>query len=1017
MADRRSQQPGQRLTRADATGRQARLAAPWTLVLVSASLCSVAACSDDPESAGTGAAAELNPANLLLRSDTRGEDARAGVAFHVDCRAFRKQGAALGDEVPLPWLATVTVVDGPAGPLAVSGADVTLGAAGDYRVACRTLGGELIDGEGALVPVVAGPPASIETRLQVEGVEADTLLGGTPVKAGAEVSITCSGADAHGNPIDSGWSVLAKPEVTLPTANGASTLWQATVAGGYDLVCRVEGSLDSSPARLLVIANVPKHLHTLVDPPQIVAGNAAQLSCEARDAHGNLVLNFPFAIDHSDKLKLQGLYLSSTVAGLHLVRCVPETLDWALFTLHGVNLQVDPAAAAALLVAKIPDKGVYKRKETVKFAPTVRDGYGNIRKDDEVSRTVLTPEKGYKDKGAAGIQFNLDATYELKFQVKTAPNVVLPLKILVDGAPPLLTIDDPGWGTTLDGKPSVTVSGKAGDDGAGIAELLVNGKKGYPDALDQWKVQVAAAHGLTQVIATAKDLGGEISQAVRGFYYSGKYYPTDAATPKGALVDKALQVFLGREFFDDKDHNPSKLDDMATIFEVVAGAALKSNLIPANVNQGDIEVSLSNTKFGPLKVALDPIDGGLKCKFDLNGISTDLQVKAKLSLGPIKTTVKVSGDIQIQAVRLSTQLGVEVVNGFAKTSATQTDVQIDGLKLHVDGIGGLFDFLWNILLDSYKAQMEAQVVSMLEKELPKALQSAFDALAINQSFEVPPAIGKGKPVTVSLVSTVKTMTFSPIGALIQVDASFVASKGVPHSIKGSIGRDGCIGSSPDQFAVDTKQRLQFAVHDDFLNQLLYAMWYGGAFAVEAPLSELTGETTVSGFSLEGATLKLDFLLPPILEACNAADPMAMRLQVGDLFATIRLMFGSDPLDLQTVVMADAGLTLSFAAAANGDATLGVTLAKELSLKVHLQDITKGFQDQKQTFQNMIAGMITKSLSDGSLPLGETTLVPVPATVLDLSATLPGVPAGTALKVALTKLSRFGGYTALDFGLQ
>ncbi len=84
--------------------------------------------------------------------------------------------------------------------------------------------------------------------------------------------------------------------------------------------------------------------------------------------------------------------------------------------------------------------------------------------------------------------------------------------------------------------------------------------------------------------------------------------------------------------------------------------------------------------------------------------------------------------------------------------------------------------------------------------------------------------------------------------------------------------------------------------------------------------------------------------------------------------------------------------------------------------MHLQDITKGFQDQKQTFQNMIAGMIAKSLSDGSLPLGETTVVPVPATVVDLSATLPGVPAGTALKVALTKLSRFGGYTALDFGL-
>lgn len=970
------------------------------------------ACSEAPTDGKIAGKAALDPSTLVLRTDTGGADARAGVPFTVGCRAFEKADGGLGAEVTLPWPTTVTVVDGPAGALAIDGHDVSFGLVGDYRVACRTVGEQLLDAEGALLPVIPGPPASLDTQIASPAGDADVQHGAAAVVAGTPIQVSCIGADAHGNPLTTGWTVGTTPEIVT-----SDLLLQPTLAGTYDVACRIEGSVDATPARLGVIANVPKHLHTLLEPAEIEAGNAAKLGCVALDAYGNQIKDFPFAVDHSDKLALKGLYLSATEAGLHGVRCVPETLAWDLFTLHGNNLLVTPGPPKELLVARIPDKGVYKRKETVKFIATVRDGYGNIRPDDEVAHSVVSPAKGYKDKGDLGIVFNLDGTYELEFHVVKDPNVEKVFKLLVDGAPPLLTIEEPGWGSTLDGKPSVTVKGKAGDDGAGIAELKVNGKKAFPDAIDEWKVQVGAAHGLTKVIATATDIGGEEAKAVRGFYYANKYYPTDAANPKGAMVDKAIQVFLGKDFFDDGDHNKAKVDDMATIIEIVAGGLMSSSLLPSNISQGDIEVTLSNTKFGPLKTSLVPVDGALQTKIELDGISTDLAVKAKLKLGPISTTVKVSGDIKIAKVRLSTRLGIEVVNGFAKTDATQTVVQIDDMKLHVDGIGGLFDFLWNILLDTYKKQMEAQIVGMLESELPKALQGIFDALAINQSFEVPPLVGAGKTVTVSIVSAVKTMTFSPLGAIIEMDASFVASKGVPHTIKGSIGRDGCVGLSPDKFAIDTAQRIQFALHDDLINQLLYALWYGGALQLSVPLAELAGGSNVSGFSLEGATLGLDFLLPPILEACNQPDPMSMRLQVGDLFAKITLMLGSDPLDLHTVILADAGLSLAFSKASNGDGVLTATVAQELGLVLHLQDITKGFEDQKPTFQKLIESMLTKGLTDANSPLGKPTETALPATVIDLSTAVPGLPPGSKLTVGIGKLERAGGYTAVSMSLQ
>lgn len=977
------------------------------------------ACSDagDEGKVGSGIPNETGP--VLLRSDTRGEEARAGIAFTVDCRTFRDDGGVAGTEVALPWPTTLTWVEGPAPPVAIDGHEITLSALGEHRVACRAVGADVVDTQGSLLPVVAGPPKLVQTRLlDPDGAEADAQLGGADVKAGTEIRVRCEGQDAFGHPIAAGWSVSSTPELeVLPGASQAEFRVVPTKATGYDISCRVEGTVDSTPARLQVVANVPKHLYTLLEPSEIEAGNAAKLACVAQDAYGNPIADFPFSVDHSEKLALKGLFLSATEAGLHSVRCVPESLSWDLFTLHAGSLQVVPAAPAELLVARIPDKGVYKRKEKVKFAPTVRDAYGNVRPDDSVVYAVDTPATGFKDKGEFTIQFNVDNTYEVRFTVAAAPAIEKVVKILVDGAPPLLVIDYPGWGSMLDGKPSVVVEGKAGDEGAGIKSLKVNGKNSFPDALNEWKVGLPAAHGLTQVIAEAIDIGEETSRAVRGFYYSGKYYPTDAGSPKAHMVDKAIQVFLGKDFFDDGDHNPSKPNDMATIIEVVAGAALQGSLLPSNLNQGDISVTLSNTKIGPLKANLTPYDGGLGTKFEVGPISTDLKVKAKIKLGPIKTSVSVSGDIKIDAVRLATNLKMHVVNGYAQTEATQTDVQIDGMKLHVDGIAGLFDFLWNMLLKTYQKEIEKQIIGILEGELPKMLQQVFDALAINQSIEIPPSIPGGKTVTISLVSFVKNMVFTTLGATIELDASFVSQKGVPYTVKGSIGRDGCVGTSKDEFVIDTKQRIQLAMHDDLINQMLYALWYGGALQIKAPLADLTGESNFSGFSLDGATLDLDFLLPPILEACNMPDPMKMRLQVGDLFATIQLMLGSDPLDLHNVILADAGLTLALGKDDKGETALMVTLDKELGLLVHLQDITKSWADQKATFQNLITKMLTKALTDGALPLGEPIVLPLPATTIDLSTAVPGLPPGVAMTLALDQLARAGGYTSIVLQLQ
>lgn len=954
-----------------------------------------------------------------LRTDTRGDDAYAGVTFSVDCRTFEAGDPplTLGMELPLPAAATVVMLDGPAAPISIVGTKIALRATGDYTIACKVPSVGLQDAVGAHLEVVPGPASVVETRLQ-RG--ADVAVDNLITKAGPVVTVRCSGTDAWGNAIVDGWHVSAIPAKLSIQTTGAAPTIHAIKAGSWQVLCRNSGSADPSPATLTVTPAPPRHLFTLLEPTEIAAGNAAKLGCVATDVYGNTISGFPFSMDYTDEVKLKGLYVSSTKAGIHTLKCVPETDKWALYEIHAGKLLVRPGPPETLIIGQVPDKPVYKREEKVKFPATVQDAWGNIRPDDPVTVTVLTPTTGWKvleadPKKDKLVRFDDDGTYKLRFQVSLSA-ISKELSILVDGAPPLLTIDDPPWGSTLTGKPSVQIKGKAGDAGSGIKSLTINGKTGYVDGANQYQVQHGAKHGLNTVLALAEDMGGEMSEATRGFYYSGKYYNTDVGKPKGAMVHDAIQIFIGAKLLDDGVHDPNKPDDFSTIMELLIGSQMSSGLIPSNLSQGALEVKLSNTKMGKPTINLIPVQGALDVKMRIEKISTDLKVKAKLKLGPIKTSLSVSGDIKMDAVRISMRLLMAVNNGKASASVVDSSVKIDGMKLSVDGIAGLFNPLFNLLLNGYKSQIEQQLKNALVGELPKMLNGVLSQLSATESFDVPGSAGNAPTVKVTMVSQVSTLAFTPEGALLKVDASFVAAKGTKHTILGAISRDGCIGKSPDKFAIDTKQAMQIALHDDLINQLLYAIWYGGGMTMTIPGSELGGGQAAPGISLENATLDVDLLLPPILEACNMEKPSLVRLQIGDIFSTLRIPFGSDEMALYLAASLDVPAEVVFGKSKNGEAEVKVMPGKSVGMQIELTDISKNFAEQKATFAKLIKDLIAKELAKG-IPDADKLKIALPSTETDLSSLAPGIPVGTKVKVAVKGLQRAGGYSAISAALE
>ncbi len=1004
-------------------------------------LAALAACSDSGSSANSQdarASDGLSPSAWVLETDVAPGEAAAGAVFSVHCRAFlapSEPGGALGAEIDLPGAVTVAVAAGPAGPLSIDATHITLGKLGSYQVQCRLPSLNKLDPTPATLYVVPGPAVAIDTQLLGFYGQPPLEPPPTTVTAGSVLRFGCTAMDALGNLITQGFSLIVSPAQPTPAAG---LVLAATTAGPLAVACASDGLVDKTPVQLQVVADVPRHLFTLLEPATIQAGNAASLSCVADDAYGNGINDFPFALDYPPAVTIKGLYATATKAGSHKIQCVPETLAWDLFTLHPATLQVLPGPPASLTVLPVPKKLVYKQSEKVTFESAVRDGFDNLIPDATVTLAVLSPAAGYTVSNGKTVSASKDGTYKLRFTVDQAPKLQEPFDLIVDGTPPQLTIDYPPWGSTLDGKPSVAVKGTAGDATSGVKSLTLNTKPVYPQqpacqtdkdcgagvcnpetglcTIGTWVAQFGAKHGLNRLRAELTDLGDQVSKATRGFYYAGSYYPVDGSKPDAALVKSGLQVFLGKDFFDDGVHDPAHPDDLATLLEVaIGGLDVNSLLPPGGISSGGIDVQLSNLSFGKPKISLQPVDGGMNMLLQIANLKTDIAVKATQKLGPISVTLKVSGDVTISQLTIDLGLGMEVLNGQVSTKITHNIVSIDSINVGINGIGGLLDPLINLIIGAYKGQIADQFAKAIGDQIPKLLGGLLNQFAINQAIALPSLLPGQPAASIQLVSKLQTLQFTGMGGLVLLDMGFVAQKGTTHAVLGAIARSGCVGTVQDQFAIDKTQRMQLAVHDDVINQLLYAVWYAGALKLDQiDLKQLAGAgASGSPFPLDGATLDLDLFLQPILESCGQSDPSKVRIQVGDVYAQANLPLGN-PLSLGLFASLDLGAQIAMTTTPAGTQQLAVTIDPQIEYQLELFSITKSYEGSKKVFEDLITKLLTDQLSKG-LPGLDKLALDLPS--LDLGGLLPGLPAGAKIGLKIQKLTRAGGYTALDALLQ
>ena len=942
--------------------------------------------------ASVDTAAPKPPAEIAtIETIASPEHVQAGLDVTVTCAALDK------DLEVIEGVAMTTFVSGP-GPYHMHDSSVSFEKVGTYEAVCKTDDGLHEDDTPEQIEVAPG-----------DGVVVETTLSAHEVTAGDKVDVSCEIHDAFGNlNEDASTEIWAKPG----TGWAAFGMTMKTLtAGKYDVACRLKdsGLTDETPEVLVVAPGLPRKILTLLEPDTIEAGGSSKVTCVAVDAYDNPVGAFPMSLKIPEALTLQGLSLTTVVSGNYGVKCVPETDPWELYEIQEAVLHVMPGPPSQLYVQQVPAKPVYKKNDTLELVVQVLDEFMNVIPDAALQPITITPDVGVKVVNPKTFSFKEEGKFIFHLEVVDYPEVSEDLAILVDGQGPVLVIEKPARAATLTGKPAVNIEGHVSDEIAGVTSLTINGAPVAVKADGTFTHIMLATQGMNPVVAEAMDLGGKVSHTTRAFTYSMDWYPIDAATPDVGRVPSGFEVWLGKGFLDDGNHDPAHPDDLATILETFIGNLDLGNLVPSPAaSTGPYKLYLKNLKFDKPTLSLVPFDGGLKTKVTIPNLYVKVELIGKCKVLFVDLCPDVKGSVTAKSIKLDASVLAKSENGAPVVSVAGVDVALDGLDINIDGIlGWLIDWLVDWLVDSFTGQIEKAFEGQIGGMLSGTISDLLTSFALNQAIEIPPLLLGTDPATLQLGTKISLIEFSPEGGLIGMDANIITTKKVAQDPLGSIGRANCLKAKPQVFEVDKSQEIGIALHDDVINQALFSVWFSALLNGQVDPAMLGSMGSLEDYGVSDLQITTLLFGAPLLTSCNPGEQL--KAQVPDAYVEVSLSLAGIPLEMGLFVTIEVEASLVLVEDAT-DKKIGVEIGGISLFNMEIVSITPGWEESIPDLEVLFKEQLLGGLA-GQLEGQQLGAFPIPE--IDLSTLDPSIPPGTMLNLELNDLVREGGYTAIN----
>ena len=572
---------------------------------------------------------------------------------------------------------------------------------------------------------------------------------------------------------------------------------------------------------------------------------------------------------------------------------------------------------------------------------------------------------------------------------------------------PNIQITTPARGATLNGAPSVKVAGKVTSGGGAITSFKITGQTVAVAPDGTFSMQMTPHHGLNVIKAEAVDAIGGAATAVQSYYFSFEWTPIKASDPPASYVEDGLAIWLGQEVIDDGVHDVNNVDDLATVFEIIAASFDLGGLIANPVtHQAGFDINVKGLTHNKPKVSLLSINGGLHMMMVLDNVKIDIQAKCTewFCFGASPTGKVTMSSIVID---MDLMLGLNVATGKVKATAANTKVKINNLDISLDGVlGFLTNWLINFFEGSFTTSLQNTFKDQLATQLPPIVSSALESLAFDSDFSIPPIMGGGDSITVQLRTALSSLDFKTPGGTLGMFATAVTPKKVGHTVLGSIGRAACLSGGTETFGFANVAPLQIALHDDFFNQILFGIYWGGGLAFPVG-PDMLGSVDLTKYGITDLTLDIDFMLAPIVTSCNPTEKL--KIQVGDMHIHAVMTLGGVKLDMDVYVSFEANAGFQIIDKPTG-AELGVAIEDITMIEADVL-----FADPKLIgFKDAVLGLIQEQLVPTFLDsLAGSALGGFPLPAIDLSGASAQIPPGTELELDLKTVARDKGYTLLQ----
>jgi len=442
-----------------------------------------------------------------------------------------------------------------------------------------------------------------------------------------------------------------------------------------------------------------------------------------------------------------------------------------------------------------------------------------------------------------------------------------------------IVLTTPKRASTLFASGAVEVKGQVVSPAGPVQSFKLNGSNLSIDSDGSFETAVSPKPGVNILDLVATDSFDRTDRSISSFLYADELHQVGSDIAL-VLMHNSSRAFLRTDVWDDDD--VEDLDDVAAVAYTFINNLDVGKFIPSPLfakGEGpsllwcEWTVDLSNIDYELSDVDIKTMPGGVI----LSGTFVDLQVYVD-AVAP--WCLDAHGWVYADNIDFTAKMDIWVAAGKLHVEVTYINVEIAGVWVDMEGgAASLFDWLINWFTDSLADMVETELETYLPEEVVPMLVALLNSfLEQYVAFDVPPIPGTISPLPLILKTEPVEAELSMSGSAFGMSIGVGTKKLNAHSSPGTLKRGDCKGKESGSFSLPLSQKVEAAVSEDLINQLLFALWWGGHLNVTLQ-GDVLGE--MIGFQgLEGLVVQLDPYLPPVYTSCT--DSGNAEIQLGDL---------------------------------------------------------------------------------------------------------------------------------------